>query len=334
MRTADGIRTTRLSDLGMDDVHVDQFSTNLDLIDTIRVHAVRCKISGSLIGINARSDTYSQPNVLLFDRCDFGGIVKRVVRSRTGSNFELRHCGLEGCGDGTTSLVYIEGGPLEGGSCFTARSCYIENHSGPALFDIDFNTGTASGTIDISGNTIRRNANERVCTNEVVIKGEASPELSITIAANGFETSPGYIPSTSRPVVKMSFASTKVRIHGLATNHFAHQAERPDLSDFIAGGYGYDETVANARINADGTLIVKENISFVDKGAGSGVYRLYYKVAPRSPTVIPSTLEALGGPGSIAKLTAENAAYAEITTYNNGVPTDMAVAVRLKGLLS
>jgi len=333
-RSADGIRTTRLSDLAIEDVQVDQFSTNLDMIDTIRVHALRSKISGCLMGVDARSDTYSQPNVLLFDRCDFGGIVKRVLRSRTGSNFELRHCGIEGCGDGTTSLVYVEGGPLEGGICFTARGCYIENHSGPALFDIDFNTGTASGTIDISANTIRRNANDRVCINEIVMKGEASPELSITIAANGFEAAPAYIPSRDRPVVKMSFASTKVRIHGLGTNHFAHQAERPDLSGFIAGGYGYDETVANARIGADGSLAVKENIAFVDKGAGPGINRLYYKVPPRSPTVIPATLEALGGPGSVAKLTAENPAYAEITTYNNGVPTDMALAVTLKGLLS
>ena len=120
----------------------------------------------------------------------------------------------------------------------------------------------------------------------------------------------------------------------MASNDYEHQIERPDLSGFIAEGYGYDETVANARVNADGTLAVAENIAFVDKGAGPGVNRLHYKVAPRSPTVIPATLEALGGPSSVAKLTAENAAYAEVTTYANGIPTDMPLAVTLKGLLS
>ena len=331
-RTADGIRTTRMSDLYMHDVQVDQFATSLDLIDTIRFHAVGCKISGSLVGVNCRSDTYTQPNVFLFDRCDFGGIVKRVLRSRTGSNYELRHCGIEGCGDGTTSLVYIEGGPVEGGMCFTARGCYIENHSGPALFDIDFNTGAASGTVDISGNTIRRNANDRVCSNEVVIKGETGPELSITIAANGFEAAPAYIPSADRPVVQLSFTSTNVRIHGLNTNHFTHEIERPNISGFIAGGYGYDETLANARVAANGELAINENIAFVDK-VGVGVYRLYYKVRPRSPTVIPA-FETFGSPLASAKVTGEGAEYIEVSTYVGADLADVAFSAHLKGLLS
>jgi hypothetical protein len=333
-RKVDGIRLYEASNIMLDDTTVDLFDTGIDGSDCIRLSVTRCEITGNNDACYLRPSIYSRPNVVKFSRVDFGGNIKSILRVTKGANVEFHHCGMEGNGDGTKSMVQVEGGPEEGGICFTARGCYVENNHGIATFDIDFNEAPFSGTIDISGNSLRRNANNRVCKHEILLRGEGTARLIATIANNGFEAKPEYIPSADRPVVKMTFASTKVRIHGLASNDYEHQIERPDLSGFIAEGYGYDETVANARVNADGTLAVAENIAFVDKGAGPGVNRLHYKVAPRSPTVIPATLEALGGPSSVAKLTAENAAYAEVTTYANGIPTDMPLAVTLKGLLS
>lgn len=332
LQTAVGIRTTRMSDLLIDDVSVYNFATNLDLVDTIRIDVDRSKIGGALVGVDLRSDIYSQPNVVRFSRTDFGGNAKRVMRVRQGSNVELTHCGLEGNGDGTQPMIFVEGGPVEGGASFICRALYSENNHGLATIEINFTNGGHSGTIDISGNTLRRNSADRCCANEVLVFAEGMADLRVTLAANGFNIGPDYVPSPGRPVVRVSSGSSKARLFGLGSNMFGSQLERPDLSSMIAEGYGYDETLANARVTASGSATIFENIASVNK-TDTGVYRLLYKVQPRSPTVI-AVANLVGAVGT-ARLTSENIAYAEISTFDAaGNPADLGFTVYIKGLLS
>lgn len=335
-RGVDGLRLNGVSHMMLDDTTLDQFDRAIDAVDCIRLSVTRCEITGSNEGVYLRADTYSQPNVIKFDRVDFGGILKQVLRVTQGSNVAILNCGIEGCGDGTRSLVYIEGGAAEGAASFLASNNYCENNSGIALFDFDFNTSPFSGTAGITYNSIRRNANDRICLNEVIVRGEGSADLRITIEGNGFESGPSYTPSPSRPVVALTSASTKARIYGLETNRYANQSERPNLSGFLCAGYGYDETVAVARVSAAGSLQIGENVAFVDV-ASPGRYRIHLKIPPRSATIIAHAM-VIGAAGS-ATLTAEYIAsdgnYFEISTFDaTGAATPRDFMVTLKGLLN
>src|SRR5690606_17962229 len=61
-RVGVGLQLNQLSHIFLDDVSVDQFDTNIDIIDTIRITANNCRITGANFGLFARVAVYTHPN--------------------------------------------------------------------------------------------------------------------------------------------------------------------------------------------------------------------------------------------------------------------------------
>lgn len=332
-QTGTGILIKQANYLTLQDVGVDQFNLNVDLVDTIRVHAIGCTFTGANESLYARVSVYSHPNVYKFDRCDFGGNFKRVARFTTPANVVFADCGMEGNGDGTDHLIAINGGPQEGGCAFEMRGGYIENNWAISEVFLNWTPANNSGTAKFSGVSFSKTGNSRVVSNHILIAAEppSAGRLKVDISGCAFRGF-SYTPSSTRRVVAQTpnSANALVTISGC---HFDSDIERPEFNGWPAIGDGYSQLAASVRFTAAGQIDSQWNVASVTK-INTGEYVITYK-QPLRAAPVHMTWGAIGPGVTCAYVKSESQAQCVIvTTDAGGAAADRAISLRLHGLLN
>ncbi len=339
VQTGTGIKLDQIAYVSLDDVGVDQFATNLDILDTIRLHATGCRISGATTGLFARVSVFSHPNVFAFERCDFGGNFKTAAKFTTPANVSFDTCGFEGCGDGTLSggsvsdIVRIDGGPQEGGCAAAFRNCYFENSWARSEVFLNWSAANNSGTVVFEGCSFNKTGNTRIVTNHVLVSAETPSTGKLKVSFDGCAFKGfSYTPSADRPVVAQTSISANALLDFRAC-HYDSDLERPQLNGWPALGNGYEQLAASVRFTSSGTMESEWNVGSVSK-TNTGTYAITYK-QPLRVAAVHMTFGKIGSGVTHAYVDSETTTGCVIvTTDAAGAAADRAVSVELRGLLN
>lgn len=235
-RTGTGLKLDGVEGIILNDVEISGFDTNLDATDTLRFDADSVHILGGNIGISARGQSFSSPNVYTFNACNLSGNGDTAARFEGGCNIAFRSCCFEGngsAGDKGAAILFRDG-PAQGGAATHIDTCYFENNlvSAEVLFDW---TTADGGTVKLTA-----------CTFQRTDIGRASPHIAFRslkgsllahIDSCAFKSFGAYRPSSSRPAIVASGNQSDLTFTAC---YFQNSVEAPPLRNgsgrLIAGG--------------------------------------------------------------------------------------------------
>lgn len=204
-----GLRLNGVEGVVLRDVEIAMFDTDVEAIDTLRFVAEESWFLGGRIGLHARGDTFSSPNVYAFANCNFGGNADVAALFDSGCNIAFRSCAFEGNGSrrGIGACVLLRNGPSQGGAAAHLDTCYFENNLVVAEVLADWTT-VDGGTIKLTACTFQRASQERASTHVALRSGKA-PMLA-HIDACAFKSFDSYRATASNPVIAVTGSGVAV----------------------------------------------------------------------------------------------------------------------------
>ena len=235
-RTGSGLKLDGVEGVMLNDVEISGFNTNIDAVDTLRFDADNVHILGGSIGINARGQSFSSPNVYTFNGCNLSGNGDTAARFEGGCNIAFRSCCFEGNGSAASkgAAIMFRDGPAQGGASTHIDSCYFENNlvSAEVLFDW---TTADSGTVKLTACTFQRTDIDRVSPHIAFRSLKGS--LLAHIDSCAFKSFGAYRPSSARPAIVTSGDRSDLTFTAC---YFQNSVEAPPLRNGsgrrIAGG--------------------------------------------------------------------------------------------------
>ncbi len=235
-RTGTGLKLDGVEGIMLSDVEISGFNTNIDAVDTLRFDANNVHILGGSIGITARGQNFSSPNVYTFNACNLSGNGDTAARFDGGCNIAFRSCCFEGNGSvpGKGAAILFRDGPTQGGASTHIDTCYFENNLVNAEVLFEWTTAD-SGTAKLTA-----------CTFQRTDVGRASPHIAFRslkgsllahIDSCAFKSFGAYRPSSTRPTIVTSGNRSDLTFTAC---YFQNPVEAPPLRNgsgrLIAGG--------------------------------------------------------------------------------------------------
>ena len=207
------------------DMEVSAFDVNIDMVDVLRVYMESVHMNGGRIGLQARGNNFSNPNVYKLVHCSLSGNLIAGAKIRNGCNISFDTCAIEGNGHDSkraAASLWFDGGPSQGGSAGSIDNCYFENNFATADILFDWND-EAAGTVKVTACTFQRTSTARAALHHLLLKSEAAP-LLVHIDSCAFKGFGDYAPNAERSAVASRGKS--VQIHYTA-NLFQYEVEAP-----------------------------------------------------------------------------------------------------------
>lgn len=226
-RTGTGLRLNGVEGISLIDVEIAGFETNIDAIDTLRFDARDVYILGGVIGLSARGDSFSSPNVYTFTTCNLSGNGEIAARFEGGCNIAFRSCCFEGNGTvtGKGAGILFRDGPAQGGAAAHIDSCYFENNIVAA--DVLFDWTTADGgTVKLTACSFQRN--DPIQVGPHVMFRSTKGSLLAHVDSCAFKSFGAYRPSAIRPAIITSGSRNDLTFTAC---YFQNIAEAPPLSN-------------------------------------------------------------------------------------------------------
>ena len=235
-RSGTGLRLNGVEGILLDDVEVSGFDINVDAIDTLRFDAHNVWILGARVGLSARGDSFSSPNVYTFTACNLNGNGEIAAQFEGGCNIAFRSCCFEGNGSkaGKGAGILFRNGPAQGGAAAHIDTCYFENNrvAGDVVFD--WNT-TDGGTVKLTACTFQR-VDPNQISPHIAFRSLKGPLLA-HVDSCAFKSFGDYHPSPARPAIVTSGGRSDLTFTAC---FFQNAAEAPPLRNgsgrLVAGG--------------------------------------------------------------------------------------------------
>lgn len=204
-----GLRLNGVEGIVLRDVEVAMFDMDVEAIDTLRFVAKESWFLGARVGLHARGDTFSSPNIYTFSDCNFGGNADVAALFDSGCNIAFRSCAFEGNGSrrGIGACVLLRNGPAQGGAAAHLDTCYFENNLVVADVLAEWTTSDG-GTIKLTACTFQRASQERASPH-VVLRSSKAP-MQVHIDACAFKSFDTYRATAANPVITATGAEVAV----------------------------------------------------------------------------------------------------------------------------
>lgn len=195
-----GLRLNGVEGVVLRDVEVAMFDTNVEAVDTLRFVADESWFLGARVGLHARGDTFSSPNIYTFANCNFGGNADVAALLDSGCNIAFRSCAFEGNGSqrGIGACVLLRNGPSQGGAAAHLDTCYFENNLVVAEVLVDWTTPDG-GTIKLTACTFQRASQERASTHIALRSSKAT--MLVHMDSCAFKSFDSYRATIANPVI-------------------------------------------------------------------------------------------------------------------------------------
>ena len=207
------------------DMEVSAFDVNIDMVDVLRVYMESVHINGGRIGLQARGNNFSNPNVYKLVHCSLSGNRVAGAKIRNGCNISFDTCAIEGNGHDrqrAAASLWFDGGPSQGGSAGSIVNCYFENNFAAADVLLDWND-EAGGTMKVTACTFQRTSAARAALHHLLLKSESAP-LRAHVDSCAFKGFGDYVPNAQRSAVASK--GRAVQVHYTA-NLFQYEEEAP-----------------------------------------------------------------------------------------------------------
>jgi hypothetical protein len=223
--TGIGIDIREAAFLHFEDVHVAGFGTGLRGRDVLRGQFVNSYFLGGQIGLDLQPVRYSNPNLIRFSHCSFGGnqVAGAVIHGAANVSFDS--CSFEGIGSDRTAshALLLRDGPAEGGSAIRIENCYFENNQVAADVMFDWHA-PVSGTAAIVSSTFQRVSMLRYATHHLVFAAHPPTALVALVQSCGFKLAG---PASSlRALPSIATRGSGVRLTQMSNYFDTAEAER------------------------------------------------------------------------------------------------------------
>lgn len=338
-KTGIGMRISHAEGMHLEDVIVDGFEVNLFATDVLEFFADKFFMKDCSIGARFQLSDFTNPNIVRFDGGGVSGASTlglhfvRPANVTVGGGFRAEGNGF----DSAFRLILAELGTPEGGFSLGVYDSYFENNMGQATLSLA-HSYASDAMVEFARNTVHNDSSTRFMQHHVDYArvGAAASANSNCVIAHGpqrYRNIGSYVSDPSRSAVRLQTLGGVLVEH--AGNRYPTDNERPETNGFPTVGLTY--TIMMVSVFVDGTYTqdfnINPNLLKVERPAGEpvGVFRVFYRTAPRAPGSVVATCSLASGNGS-ATVYDRTSTYVQVNTYDpSGAPADRAFTLNVQG---